>query len=182
MSADSTGLSPSAACVFFCPYRPKAGVEIIAVQLKGGIYLLYYATIMLTIGASILYHVFLKVTPANVNPMVSLAVTYLTASVVTLAIYPFYPVDKAVSFLENFQELNWVSYALGVAIVGLEVGTFLAYRVGWNISLFNIVASTTVSVLLIPAGLLFFKEHLSPTTITGVVFCLLGLILINYRA
>jgi drug/metabolite transporter (DMT)-like permease len=155
--------------------------ESAAGRTSGGIYLLYYATIMLTIAASILYHVFLKVTPPNINPMVSLAVTYLTAAMVSLALYPFYPADKTVSLLASFKELNWASYALGAAIVGLEVGTLVAYRVGWNISLFNIVASTTVSVLLIPAGLLLFKETLSPTTIAGVVFCLLGLILINYK-
>ncbi len=143
--------------------------------------MLYYATIILTIAASILYHVFLKVTPSNINPLVSLAVTYLTAALVSLALYPFYPADKAISLLASFRELNWASYALGAAIVGLEVGTLIAYRVGWNISLFNIVASTTVSILLIPAGLLFFKETLSPATIAGVVFCLLGLILINCR-
>lgn len=143
--------------------------------------MLYYLTIALTIGSSILYHLFLKTTPANVNPMFALTITYVTASVVTLAIYPFYPVDKVVPFFENFRQLNWVSYALGIAVVGLEVGTMIAYRVGWNISLFNIVASTTVSVLLIPIGLLFFKESLSATTIVGLVFCLAGLILINYR-
>ncbi len=144
--------------------------------------MLYYLTITLTIISSILYHVFLKVTPATINPIFSLAITYLTASIVTLIIYPFYPADKAVSFLSNFKELNWVSYALGIAIVGLEVGTLLAYRAGWNISLFNIVASTTVSVLLIPAGLLYFKESLSTTTVAGLLFCLIGLILINYKA
>lgn len=143
---------------------------------------MYYLTIALTIMSSILYHFFLKVTPVNVNPMFSLTITYLTASLVTLIIYPFYPTDKAISFINNFKELNWVSYALGIALVGLEVGTLLAYRTGWNISLFNIVASTTVSVLLIPVGLLYFKESLSPTTITGLLFCLIGLILINYKA
>ena len=144
--------------------------------------MLYYLTIALTIGSSIIYHFFLKVTPTSINPMFSLAITYFTASVVTVLLYPLYPTDKAIPFLNNFKELTWVSYALGVAIVGLEVGTLVAYRVGWNISLFNIVASTTVSVLLIPVGLMVFKESLSTTTILGVVFCLLGLVLINYKA
>lgn len=143
--------------------------------------MLYYLTILLTIFSSILYHIFLKVTPATINPMFSLAITYFTACIVTLIIYPFYPVDKAVSFFHNFKDLNWVSYMLGLAIVGLEVGTLLAYRAGWNISLFNIVASTTVSVLLIPVGILYFRESLSPTTIVGLVFCLIGLFLINYK-
>lgn len=144
--------------------------------------MLYYLTIMLTIISSMLYHIFLKVTPATVNPMISLAATYLTASIVTLLIYPWYPVDKAIPIFDNFRELNWVSYALGIAIVGLEVGTLVAYRVGWNISLFNIVASTTVSVLLIPVGLMIFKESLSISSILGLVLCLLGLVLINYKA
>jgi multidrug transporter EmrE-like cation transporter len=143
--------------------------------------MLYYLTVGLTIISSILYHVFLKITPASVNPIISLSVTYLTASAVTLLIYPFYPSEKIVSLLGSIRELNWASYALGFAIVGLEIGTLLAYRAGWNISLFNIVASTTVAILLIPVGIMAFKESLANTTVAGLIFCLLGLILINYK-
>jgi uncharacterized membrane protein len=141
--------------------------------------MLYYLSIALTVVSNVLYHVFLKVTPNSVNPIFSLIITYVMATVVTSIIYLFYP--QKVPFLDNFRDLSWASYALGIAIVGLEVGFLLAYRAGWNISLAGLISSTTVSVLLIPVGLLLFKETLAGINVLGVVLCLIGLILINYK-
>jgi uncharacterized membrane protein len=141
--------------------------------------MLFYLAIGLTVVANVLYHVFLKVTPATVNPLLSLIVTYLTAAAATAAIYFFSP-DKA-GLAAGLKELNWASYALGVAIVGLEVGFMLAYRAGWNITLAGLVSSTTVSLLLIPVGLLFFRESLTAVNALGIALCLAGLILVNYR-
>lgn len=142
--------------------------------------MLYYCSLGLTVVANVLYHVFLKVTPATVNPLLSLVVTYLMAATATAVIYLVYP-DK-VSLVAGLKELNWTSYALGLAIVGLEVGFMLAYRAGWNISLAGLISSTTVSLLLIPVGLLVFKESLTVTNALGIALCLVGLMLVNYRA
>lgn len=141
--------------------------------------MLYYLPIGLTVIANVLYHIFMKVTPTTVNPLLSLVATYLTAAAVTSVVYLFYP-DKT-ALLAGLKELNWASYALGVAIVGLEVGFILAYRAGWNISLAGLISSTTVSLLLIPVGLLIFRESLTTVNIIGIVLCLLGLILVNYK-
>ncbi|MDT8901610.1 hypothetical protein [Anaeroselena agilis] len=141
--------------------------------------MLYYMAIGLTVVSNVLYHVFLKVTPATVNPILSLVVTYLTAASATAAIYFLSP-DK-VSLTTGLRELNWASYALGLAIVGLEVGFMLAYRAGWNITLAGLVSSTTVSLLLIPVGLLFFRESLTAVNALGIALCLAGLVLVNYK-
>lgn len=141
--------------------------------------MLYYWAIVLTVISNVFYHVFLKVTPSNVNPLLSLVVTYVVAAITTATIYLFYP--ERVSLAAGLKELNWTSYALGIAIVGLEIGFFLAYRAGWNINLAGLISSTTVSLLLIPIGLLFFRESLTATNLTGIILCLIGLILINYK-
>jgi multidrug transporter EmrE-like cation transporter len=44
-----------------------------------------------------------------------------------------------------------------------------------------LVSNTTVAVLLIPFGLLLFKEHLSPLNVLGVILALAGLVLVNLR-
>lgn len=141
--------------------------------------MLYYLAIGLTVMSNVLYHVFLKVTPATVNPLLSLVVTYLVAATATAVIYLFYP-DKT-SLTAGLKELNWASYALGFAIVGLEVGFILAYRAGWNINMAGLVSSTTVSMLLIPVGLLVFRESLTVVNVVGIALCLIGLILVNYK-
>lgn len=141
----------------------------------------YYLTVALTVCSSILYNIILKVTPMHVNPLFSLSITYFIAGLVTLSIYPLFAADKTLTFWGNLQSLNWATYAAALTIVGLEAGTLLAFRYGWNISLFHVVASSTVATLLVPVGLLMFKEHLTGTALIGLIFCFIGLILINYK-
>jgi drug/metabolite transporter (DMT)-like permease len=140
----------------------------------------YYLTIALTVISNVFYHVFLKLTPNSVNPILSLTVTYATAMLATLIIYPFYPTQA--SMIANFKSLNWASFALGMAIVGLEIGFILAYRLGWPINMAGVVSNISVSVLLIPIGLLFFRETISAINLLGLLCCIVGLILVNYKS
>lgn len=139
----------------------------------------YYLTIGLTIISNVLYHLILKLTPANVNPVLSLAITYATAMMATLIIYPFYSNQQ--TLLDNVKSLNWASFALGLAIVGLELGFLLAYRLGWEISFAGIVSNIAVALILIPLGILFFQETVSAVNAVGLLFCLIGLLLVNYK-
>lgn len=140
----------------------------------------YYLPIILTVISNVFYHIFLKSTPNSVNPIISLTATYATAMLATLIIYPFYPTHS--SLVSNFKALNWASYALGLAIVGLECGFILAYRLGWPVNMAGVISNIAVSILLIPVGLLLFKETLSVTNVMGLIFCIVGLFLINYKS
>jgi len=138
---------------------------------------MYFFPIALVVASNIVYNVCQKSTPHNANPFSALLITYLTAAIVTLVAYPFYKTDKG--FFQSFTDLNWTSFALGVAIVGLEFGFLLAYRVGWNISVGSLVANILLAIMLIPIGILFYKEVFAINQIIGVAFCMVGLILIN---
>ena len=138
---------------------------------------MYVFPIVLIVTSNIVYHIFQKSMPQSVNPFSALLVTYLTAAIVTLVALPFYKTDKG--FIQSFNELNWTSFALGVAIVGLELGWLLAYRVGWNISVGSLVANIALAIMLIPIGILIYKEIFTINQVLGVMFCLVGLILIN---
>lgn len=140
---------------------------------------LYYSAIALTVFANVFYHILQKSTPVNVNPMLSLLITYISAALICLIILPFYPEQNGI--MESFKRINWVSYAMGIAIVGLELGYLLAYRAGWSISITAIVSNAAVTLLLIPIGLLLFKEHISPANLIGIVLCFSGLVLINLK-
>jgi drug/metabolite transporter (DMT)-like permease len=133
----------------------------------------------LTIISNVLYHIFQKMTPASVHPMLSLVVTYFTAGVICLMLLPFFTFDAGL--LESLRRINWVSIALGFAIFGLELGFLLAYRSQWDLSVAGLISNTAVAVLLLPIGLLFFREKLTPLNILGVAVCVLGLILINWK-
>jgi uncharacterized membrane protein len=140
---------------------------------------LYFFPLGLTVITNVLYHIFLKVTPGNANPILALMVTYVTATLTCLVFLPFFP--PATSLSQSLKQLNWTSVALGIIIVGLEMGYLQAYRVGWKISLLGIITASCVALVLIPLGLLFFKEKVSLVNILGVLVCITGLIMINRK-
>ncbi len=138
-----------------------------------------YLALGLTILSNVVYHLVQKLTPAAANPMLTLAVSYLVAAATCVALLPLFPLRVGVGVA--LRQLNWASVGLGVAIVGLELGFLLAYRAGWPVSLGPIVTSVAVTLLLLPVGLLVFKDKLTPLNIVGILVCIVGLWLVNYR-
>ena len=141
---------------------------------------MYFFAILLATFGTVLYHLFQKITPADVHPMFALVVTYATSTVLSILLIPLFPMST--SFVEMIKRINWVSVGLGVAIVGVEVGYLLAYRVGWRISLGAIVSDVAVVMLLVPIGILLFREKLSTVNCVGIVLCVAGLVMANWRA
>lgn len=140
---------------------------------------LYYFAIGLTIVANLFYHFSQKYTPSNANPFVSLIITYSVAIVICLIIFPFYSGGE--SLLSSVRKINWASFSLAFAIVGLEVGYLLAYRAGWNISLAALVSNVAFTLLVIPIGVWLMHETLSTINLIGIFFCIGGLVLVNFK-
>lgn len=140
---------------------------------------MFYGAIALTVLGNVVYHILQKSIPTGVNPMVSLLATYLVAGVTSLLLIPFFPLQTDLA--NEFRKISWPSFALGIVIICLELGFLLAYRQGWTISLTSLVANTTVALILIPVGLLLFKDHLTPLNIVGAVLALAGLVLVNLK-
>lgn len=138
---------------------------------------MYVFSILLIVGSNVLYNLAQKATPSKANPFLALLITYLTAGTLTFILYLFNKADKGV--LQSLKELNWTNIVLGVSIFGLEFGYLMAYRAGWKISLGSLVANIALAVILIPIGILFFKEGFGYNKLLGVLFCIIGLILIN---
>lgn len=139
---------------------------------------MYYLSMGLVILSSIFYHVSQKAIPKTLNPLISMSITYATALLVTLMLVVLMPAEKS-SFTVQLRTINWATYVLGFAIVGLELGFLLVYRTGWNISVAAILATVIVTVLMIPVGVLLFKEPFSGTKALGIVLSIAGIILIN---
>ncbi len=138
---------------------------------------MYYISLVIAVTSGIFYHITQKSISDEVNPIISLIVTYIVALAVTLVIYYF---DKErASFVSEMTNLNWASFALGVAIVGLELGILLAYRAGWDIGKLGLFNNILVAMILIPIGLAFFKEHANLKTIIGILVSLSGLVIIK---
>lgn len=140
---------------------------------------LYFFSIALVILSNVFYHLFQKTIPGNVNPIVSLIFTYGTALLASIIFLFIYPSKEGIP--ASFRHVHWASFALGLAVVGLEIGFLLAYRAGWNISLAALFANVILAVLLIPIGLLFYKESLSIINVIGIAFSIIGIVLIAQR-
>lgn len=138
---------------------------------------IYIFSIVLIVGSNVLYHICQKATPQKANPVIALLVTYITAIVITVVVFAFYKTEK--TFIQSVKQLNWSSLALGVAIIGLEMGYLMAYRAGWNISIGSLVANIILAILLIPIGIIFYNEGFEIRKLLGVILCIIGLVLVN---
>ncbi len=139
----------------------------------------FYLPIMLAIGGNLLYHLAQKSVPKAANPVFVITIAYLVG-IAACVLYSFaYPHEK--SFTDTLRESNWAVYAMGLGAGVIEVGFLLAYRAGWNISTAAVVCSTAVSLVLIPIGVLAFKEHLSVRNVVGLLLCMIGLVLVAKR-
>jgi uncharacterized membrane protein len=136
----------------------------------------FYGPVVLTVGGMLFYHLSQKSVPREINPFIATAIAYLVGIVVCTVLAFTYPGDK--SFSGSLKQANWAVFGLGAAAALIEVGFMLVYRVGWKISLAAVTTNVVATVILIPIGILIFKEQLSLRNIVGVIFCLAGLILV----
>ncbi len=140
---------------------------------------LFYFSITLAICSSALYHFVAKSTPANVNFSVSLIVTYAVALGVTLITALLFPADKG--FAAELKNLNWASFLLAIAVVGIEFGFLLTYRAGWNLGIAAVLVNVVASLILLPVAIIFFKDKISWVNIVGIFVCLAGLVMLNWK-
>lgn len=136
-----------------------------------------YWPLALIVLSNVVYHICAKSTPASIDPLASLTVTYAVAAVASALLY--FALDRGGSLIREYRALNWTALALGVAIVGLEVGTIYMYKAGWNVSTGQLIYSSVLAILLIFVGRLLYHELITPSKLLGVLICMVGLYFIN---
>lgn len=159
---------------------PWSGTRLLDLYEKESAVILYFLPLLLVILSNTFYHITSKSTPADVNPLASLCVTYLVAAAATFVLMLIRQ-GVAREELFPFKGINWTSFVLGICIIGLEYGYLWAYRVGWDISIGSLIANIALAVILIAVGLLLFKEKISATQLIGVALCMAGLVFIQKK-
>ena len=135
-----------------------------------------YFPLALTVAGMLFYHLAQKSIPRGINPFYAMIIAY-TVGIVVLAVCALtLPGNK--SFVRSLTESNWAVFVVGAAAACIELGFLLAYRSGWRIGVAAVVTNVAVTLMLVPIGIVIFKEHLSLRNILGLVFCLLGLVLV----
>lgn len=140
---------------------------------------MYYLPVAIVILSTIVYQLVIKITPHQVNPLITLFVTYLAAAALCMLLYPFFSQGETV--LENLKKINWTSLMLGLAVVGIEVGFLLTYRAGWPFSTTSQMANSVVAMAVLVIGLFIFKEKLSLLKGAGILLCMTGVFMINFK-
>lgn len=129
--------------------------------------------LLLVVASSVGYQVGLKEVSDVGDPMASLMVTYLAASVVSFVIYFFQSLGRE-SFLRGVLSVSLSAIGLGLAIVGIEVGTLFMYRAGWAVNVAFVVANSLIVAALMLTGFLLYKEKLTLRQLIGWGFLLRG--------
>lgn len=133
--------------------------------------------LLLVVLSSVGYQVGLKEVSGIGDPMISLMVTYLAASAVSFVIYFLQSLGKE-SFLRGVLSVNVSAMGLGLAIVGIEVGTLFMYRAGWAVNVAFVVANSLIVAALMLTGFLLYKEKLTLRQLIGVGISLAGILCI----
>ena len=129
--------------------------------------------ISLVVLSNTVYQICSKSMPLGVHPFASLTVTYLVGAV--LSGIMFFILNPGGNLLREYGKLNWAPFALGIVIVGLEVGFGYAYKAGWQVSTASVVQNAFLAVMLVLVGVLLYREHISWSKLVGIGLCLVGL-------
>jgi multidrug transporter EmrE-like cation transporter len=124
------------------------------------------------------YHVVMKLTPAGVNPYLTLAISYAVVTVIFLIAYSVSapPGTRAAAGL-----VNWTAFGLAATVVLLDLGFLMLYRSGFDVSLGQIVTQSAAALALLFLGVALFRERLSLINAAGILLCIGGLWLISRR-
>lgn len=136
----------------------------------------FYLAFALTVIGMVLYHLSQKAVPKDTNPFFVIAIAYVVGIALCLVFALTYSGKR--SLLETFRASNWAVFTLGAAAALIELGFMLAYRSGWRISIAAVATNAAAAVILIPIGLLVFKDHISLRNVIGLILCIVGLALV----
>lgn len=137
----------------------------------------YLLSMALVVASLTLYQVAQRAMPPTANPFALLVLVYGVALALSALGLLLYPGKEGLADL--LREPSWAPWALGLAVVGIELGYLLVYRTGWPLALAPVVANVGTLLLLVPLGFLFFRETLSPGQLLGLLLALLGFILLR---
>lgn len=147
--------------------------------MKGKPMSMFYPSVALAIAGAVGYQYFVKLVPADINPVISVMGMYLAVLVISIFLLLLFPAEGGT--WSHIKKLNWIQVALAIAILMVELGFLLMYRSGWTLSTANIVTGVFVNIALVTIGTTALKEPLSTTNIIGVLFSIIGVSLIAIR-
>lgn len=138
----------------------------------------FLAPLVIIVGG-LLYQFSQKSIAHGLNAYFVIIIAYLAGIVLCLICQWLYPAEG--SLTQAVRKANWAVYGVGAGAVLVEIGFLLAYRQGWQISVTSMLVNMVISLVLVPVGLLVYREKISGWNALGIAFYLAGLLLISKR-
>jgi uncharacterized membrane protein YdcZ (DUF606 family) len=138
-----------------------------------------YFPILLIIAGGLLYQFSQKSLAKGLNAYFVIIIAYLAGIVLCVVCNWLYPAEG--SLTEAVKKTNWAVLGIGVGAVLVEIGFLVAYRQGWQISLTSMLVNMIISLVLVPVGMLVYKEKISGWNAVGIAFYFAGLLLISKK-
>ena len=133
--------------------------------------------LLLIVGSNCFYNICAKSMPEGTNTFGALTITYLVGAVLSAVL--FVASVKPAEVFNEITKVNWTSFVLGLAIVGLEAGYVFLYRAGWKVGNGALTANICLAIALLVIGYYLYRETISVKQVAGIIVCGAGLFLIN---
>lgn len=142
--------------------------------LKGG-----WIPILLVVAGGVLYHAAQKSVARTASPLAVVVYAYAIGIVLCLIAGGLDPVGRD-GWLSP-RQIDWAVVGIGVGAVLIEVGFMLTYRSGWDLGVASVFGNIAIALVLIPVGILFFRETVTLRMVAGLLCCLVGMVLLSRR-
>src|SRR6476469_9206194 len=129
-----------------------------------------FPPILVVLGMMI-YQISQKTTDQNANPFVVVIMAYVIGIVACIGGYFLLPRQDTASF-PMLRTAVWSALGIGLGAAAIEIGFMLAYRAGWNVNILPLSVTVCGAVLLVPIGILAFRESLSIEKVIGMLLCI----------
>jgi drug/metabolite transporter (DMT)-like permease len=139
----------------------------------------FLAPFLLAVAGLATYHIAQKSIPDTAHPLALLAVAYAIAAIACVALMPLFTPGQTLR--EAFGSVPWLVVFITLGMLGLEIGYLLAYRAGGPLAFTSVAAGTLAALVLVPVGMVFFRETVTLARGAGIVLCLAGLALLAHR-
>jgi hypothetical protein len=139
----------------------------------------YFGALALVVASSVMYHLSQKSLSSKAGPFGLMAMAYALAMILCLAAMALSPERRVPSRLLAFE--NWPVLVLGLAVAGIEIGVFMAYKSGLRLGAAPILINGAVALCLLPLDAVLFKSGASWTSLAGAGCILGGLYLLHLK-
>lgn len=139
--------------------------------------------LILVIASSVAYHLSQKTLSASGRPFGIMAAAYALAMAICLGAWALEPKPLAAGRLcspAHWLGL-WPVLLLGLAVAGIEIGVFFAYRSGMRVSAAPVLINGAALLCLLPLDAALFKNGLSFPTLAGAALILAGMFVMQLR-